>query len=48
MTAVIHLGRVNIEWGHEAVAHMWERHGVTPDAEEAIDDLDVLPRSPIQ
>ncbi|CAN5220380.1 hypothetical protein BH09ACT3_BH09ACT3_07840 [soil metagenome] len=37
----------DIEWVPEAVAHMWERHGVTPDeAEEAIDDLDALLRSP--
>ncbi len=37
----------DIEWDPEAVAHMWERHGVTPDeAEEAIDDSDALLRCP--
>jgi uncharacterized DUF497 family protein len=37
----------DIEWDPEAVAHMWERHGVTPDeAEEATDDPDALLRSP--
>lgn len=38
---------VDIAWEPEAVAHMWERHGVTPnEAEEAIDDPDALLRSP--
>lgn len=37
----------DIEWDPEAVAHMWERHGVTPgEAKEAIDDPDALLRSP--
>lgn len=37
----------DVEWDPEAVAHMWERHQVTPaEAEEAIDDPDVLLRSP--
>ncbi|WP_308465052.1 BrnT family toxin [Rathayibacter soli] len=37
----------DVEWDSEAVAYMWERHGVTPDeAEAAIDDPDALPRSP--
>lgn len=37
----------DIEWDPDAVAHMWERHGITPaEAEEAIDDLDTLLRSP--
>lgn len=37
----------DIEWDPEAVAHMWERHGVTPnEAAEAIDDPGALLRSP--
>jgi uncharacterized DUF497 family protein len=36
-----------IEWDAAAVAHMRDRHGVTPtEAEEAIDDPDALVQSP--
>lgn len=37
----------DVEWDPDAVAHMWERHGVTPaEAGEALDDPDAIRRSP--
>ncbi|GAA2101389.1 hypothetical protein [Brevibacterium salitolerans] len=38
---------VDVEWVPEAIAHMWERHGVTSEeAMEAINDPHALLRSP--
>lgn len=37
----------DIVWDPDAIAHMRDRHGVTPsEAEEAIDDPDCVLRSP--
>lgn len=46
MTCVIHCCVADIEWHPDAVEHMRQRHGVTPEAaEEAMNDPHALMRS---